>query len=217
VIHCDWRERAGGVPDLLVKAGCQVDFAQLPVGDYIIAERILIERKSSADLDASIKSKRLFEQIGRASGAYDRVVLLVESGWGSLPLRGRVGGLAKLVRAYPNVSVVQVADAEELVMWIVRLEMQEQGESGERRSILDPSLRKQRMSDDQLRASMLAHLPGVGPKAAQALLQAHGSIAQIASLDPKQLRKVEGIGRVRALRIHELLNGVAGESDEDLI
>jgi ERCC4-type nuclease len=217
VIHCDFRERAGGVPDLLAKAGCQLDFVQLPVGDYIIAERILVERKSASDLDVSIKNRRLFEQMARASRSYEKVILIVEAGWGSLPAIGRVGALARVLREHANVSIVQVADRNELAMWIVRLDKQETGQVSPGRSVLDPTLRKRRLSDDQLRERMLAHLPGVGAKAARALLDAHGSIANLAALDIKQLRKVEGIGKVRAQRVYEIFHGERAEVDEDLI
>lgn len=219
MILCDYRERPSEIPDLLRKADCEVEFAQLPVGDYIIAGRILVERKSAADLDSSIKDRRLFDQMQRASEAYERVILIVEEGWGSLPLVGRVGALSRIIRTYGGkVSVVNVADKTELAVWLIRLYKQETQDPDSSRSPLDPTLRKQRLSDRDLRLRMLAHLPGVGAKAATALLEAHGSIAELTQLTVKELRKVEGIGKIRAERIHQILHGTEEEeADDDLI
>jgi DNA excision repair protein ERCC-4 len=223
MIHCDWREQRSGIPGLLIDAGCEVQFAQLPVGDYVIGD-VLVERKSAFDLDGSIKNRRLFDQVERAAAAYPRVLVLIESGPGSLPEVGRIGALAKLVRMHAAVSVVHVEDREQLALWLVRLERQtlaaSSGEGQAVRNVLDPAMRKQRLSDDDVRLLMLARVPGVGAKAAGALLAAHGNLGTIALLDVRELRKVEGIGKVRAQRIYEIIHGnvaAARDEDEDLI
>lgn len=218
MIHCDHREQRSGIPQLLIDAGCELEFAQLPVGDYIIGE-VLVERKSAADLDGSIKDRRLFEQIDRACEAYSRVLLLIEAGPGSLPEAGRVGALVKLVRAHASVSVVTVDSHKQLALWLVRLERQALAadQPQRERSVLDPTMRKQRLSDDDVRHLMLARLPGVGAKAARALLEAHGSIGAIAALNVRELRRVEGIGKVRAQRIHDVLHGHIADDDDDLL
>ena len=74
----DHREERSSVPAMLDLAGVKIESAQLIVGDYIISDRIVIERKSAADLQASIISGRLFEQIKRMQEAYPVVILLQE-------------------------------------------------------------------------------------------------------------------------------------------
>jgi hypothetical protein len=61
----DHREDASGLPALLDEAGVPLRAAQLPVGDYVISERVCVERKAGSDLAASIRDGRLFEQVER--------------------------------------------------------------------------------------------------------------------------------------------------------
>src|SRR3712207_8568162 len=70
-IRDNWRDWSSDV--------CSSDLAeQLPVGDYVLSDRVVVERKTGADLAASIKDRRLFEQIERLGEAYPAVVLVVE-------------------------------------------------------------------------------------------------------------------------------------------
>ncbi|RLA98086.1 MAG: hypothetical protein DRG83_14960, partial [Deltaproteobacteria bacterium] len=54
-ILADIRERKSGVPDLILKEGVSVIYGTLPIGDYVLSERVLVERKSIYDFASSIK------------------------------------------------------------------------------------------------------------------------------------------------------------------
>ncbi len=49
-------------------------------------------------------------------------------------------------------------------------------------------------------------IKGIGPKTAIKLLEEFGSMKNITNADPKHLSKVEGIGKKKAERIHDILN-----------
>ena len=53
-IIVDNRERNIGIIESLEEQGIDLNFAQLPVGDYIISDRICIERKTASDFESSI-------------------------------------------------------------------------------------------------------------------------------------------------------------------
>ncbi|HEV7806543.1 MAG TPA: ERCC4 domain-containing protein [Solirubrobacteraceae bacterium] len=74
----DHREERCGIPRALRAAGITATGAQLPAGDYVLSDRVVVERKTSADLAASIKDRRLFEQVDRLAEAYDAVVVIIE-------------------------------------------------------------------------------------------------------------------------------------------
>ena len=74
----DHREVRSGIPDALAAAGIELRPEQLPAGDYVISDRLVVERKTGADLAASIKDRRLFEQIERLKETFEAVVLVVE-------------------------------------------------------------------------------------------------------------------------------------------
>src|SRR4051812_15804664 len=74
----DHREERSGIPAALSAEGVEGLPMRLPVGDYVLSDRLVVERKSSTDLAASIKDRRLFEQVDRLKAAYPAVVLIVE-------------------------------------------------------------------------------------------------------------------------------------------
>ncbi|MBW8051301.1 MAG: hypothetical protein FVQ77_13355 [Cytophagales bacterium] len=64
-IKTDYREKRSGIPDLLIQKNVDVIIIPLPIGDYIINDQIIIERKSAEDFVSSLIHKRLFEQCAR--------------------------------------------------------------------------------------------------------------------------------------------------------
>src|SRR3954471_1145777 len=74
----DHGERRSGVPAELERLSVDVRGAQLPAGDYVLSDRLVVERKTGADLAASVKDRRLFEQVERLKAAYASVVRVVE-------------------------------------------------------------------------------------------------------------------------------------------
>jgi hypothetical protein len=68
----DHGERRSGVPAQLERLGIDLQGARLPAGDYVVSDRLVVERKGATDLAASIKDRRLFEQLGRLAGRVTR-------------------------------------------------------------------------------------------------------------------------------------------------
>ena len=80
-IRADYRERPSGIPALLAaEASLAVTLEQLPLGDYILSSRLVIERKTVADFAQSILDKRLFGQSEALAEAFAQVVFLIEGG-----------------------------------------------------------------------------------------------------------------------------------------
>ncbi len=74
----DIREFRSALPSLLHAAGMEVVPVTIDVGDYVIAPRVCLERKSVPDLVASLASGRLYTQCVAMTRHYDLAVLLVE-------------------------------------------------------------------------------------------------------------------------------------------
>ncbi|PCI53783.1 MAG: hypothetical protein COB34_08225, partial [Methylophilaceae bacterium] len=74
----DDRERASGIIDLLyVNAFVDFEVKRLTVGDYLVDNWLLVERKSMADLVQSIITGRVFQQASRlAKSDYTTVIIL---------------------------------------------------------------------------------------------------------------------------------------------
>ena len=64
LIRVDQREVGSGVPESLAALEhVTLQIEQLDLADYVLSQRVAVERKSAADLVASILDKRLFAQV----------------------------------------------------------------------------------------------------------------------------------------------------------
>jgi ERCC4-type nuclease len=167
----------------------------LAVGDYILSERLVIERKTASDLVASIKDRRLWEQADRLKEAYPAVILIVEGEVERFPDEGWKGALGS-VMAMGGISVLTTSDVDESAAWIARLARREAKgpvrARGGKRKPKDP---------DRLLESILTSLPGISGVGAAKLLEHFGTVAAVFAANENELLAVPGVGRKRA---HEL-------------
>jgi ERCC4-type nuclease len=198
MIWYDHREQASIVPGLLSLRGLDVRAAQLPVGDYLVSDRVAIERKSASDFVSSVRDERLFEQVDRLRDAYPVAIVLVEGAvaWRDEIVRGVYGSLLRR-----GASVLPVADSADSAEWIALLAEQEARPAHQPRGF-----GRQQRDPDRLLEHMLAQLPGISLASAQRLLVAFGSLPALAGADMCQLQTVEGIGAKRAAAIITGLN-----------
>ena len=77
-IIVDDREFRSSLPVALVQVGFKVIPALITVGDYVLSDEIVIERKAYSDLVGSLKSGRLLQQLQRMKSYYPKPMLLIE-------------------------------------------------------------------------------------------------------------------------------------------
>jgi DNA excision repair protein ERCC-4 len=77
-IVVDSRELRSELPFFLYKAGNLITVSTLQIGDYLLNEKICVERKNISDLISSIKSGRLYNQARMLTFHYHRSILLIE-------------------------------------------------------------------------------------------------------------------------------------------
>jgi ERCC4-type nuclease len=78
-VHVDDRESRSGVLDALKKQdGVEVRVRRLPVGDYLVDDRFLFERKTLIDLTISIQDGRFFSQGLKLASSPLRTALILE-------------------------------------------------------------------------------------------------------------------------------------------
>lgn len=200
----DHREDRSSIPALLDLAGVELESSQLAVGDYIISDQIVIERKSPQDLTSSIISGRLFEQVARMKEAYPVCILLSEGQPRGLPRTSWIGALTSAMRK--GVIVLNVADEGESAEWITRFASQEDRGPSKPRG----SGRKGKEPDAQAEL-MLAQIPGISITAAAKLLNHFGSLQALGEASSEELQEVEGIGKKRASEIAYLFHHPYGK------
>lgn len=192
----DYREEAGGVPTTLALEGLELEATALEIADYVVSERVAVERKAAADFVASLKDGRLFEQAERLASGYEVAVLIVEGSprFATAAIEGAICGLIRR-----GLSVLRVDSSEETASVIARLARQEGRDSQPSRVKL---ARRQRDADE-IAEDMLASLPGVSVVKARSLLEHFGTVQALAVADEKQLRQVDGIGAKTAELIRQ--------------
>ena len=205
-IIVDQRERNADLLDRLEKVGFTVEVETIPVGDYIISDRVCIERKTASDFESSIMSGRLFDQLERMREAYERPIVIIEKGAGGFRLAEKVitGTLSAIYVDYgiPIILSEGPANTAEILASLANRE-----QNGKRR---DPSLKGAARAKTvrNYQEFMVGNLPGVGPKLARSLLTHFGSIRKLANADPKEMMDVEKIGKKKAEQIHRTINEV---------
>jgi len=211
VVYVDEREKSSRVPSLLSSMGVTVIFKALDVGDYIVSERIGIERKSANDFVKSIVDGRLFDQARRLREVFEKPVIIIE---GSLSKalkafnvrRSAVQGAYLALGIDMGIVIVFTRSEEESAEIIKRLAIREQEKQGGVKAI---SVRKPRLSTvEEWQLYILQCFPHIGPKTARRILEVLGSIQRFCNASPSELAKIEGLSEKKASEIVQILRAV---------
>src|SRR3990172_9234708 len=211
-IIVDDRERRGGVVGAL-RASENFDVAarRLAVGDYLVDDRFLIERKTLPDLTLSIQSGRLFRQALRlAQVSHLRPALILEGTSADLRLKHaetglRDGGMGweaiqgalvtgSLFVGLPVLRTRSPAETARTLLYVAR-----QGRAVAQGAL--PRRGRRPKGKAALQRHLLQGLPGVGPERAARLLAHFGNVRAVLTADQETLASVCGIGARTAKRI----------------
>ena len=211
-IVVDERERQSSIPDELFKLKTVVDFAQLEVGDYIVAPDSAVERKSIRDLVKSIYDGRLFAQCSELVTHYAKPVLIVE---GSNDMFESVvdnpmviyGALASVALDF-RIAIIHTPSASHTAKALIA--MANRALKEKRGPLLQKVKKSNPVQLQQL--SILASLPGVGDKLAMRLLAKFKTPIKALNASTAELARVEGMGYARASKLRKVLDQIRVDS-----
>ena len=201
-IIADYREETSGVVRALRQiSDVVVEVRPLRLGDYRVAEDLVVERKRMIDLVGSLKDGRLFSQARRlANSDLTSAVILEGRGRDLIGCEMRreaiLGAVVSLAVVY-GLAVLRSVDPVETAQVLAYAAGQLQRHRAEipRRHGVRPKTKR------RVQLRLLEGLPGVGPKKAVALLERFGSVAAVFHADQEELELVDGVGRRLADRI----------------
>lgn len=203
-IIVDNRERNVELLEGLSQFGVEMSFAQLPVGDYVLSDRMCAERKTVRDFEGSVMNARLFDQMDRLSSGFKKPLLILEGAEADFMLQPNVV-LGTIVSIYSdhNVQVIRSSCVGETSLILAKLAEREQ--KVERR---EPRIAgaKRAFTNSQWQVLILGSMPGVGPRLARSLVSHFKTISGVVSASKEELMEVDKIGKKKAAKIHELLN-----------
>ncbi len=208
-VLADDREYKSKVPGLLGKIeNTIVTKAHLPVGDYLVNDYLLIERKTLTDLAASIKSGRLFAQMFQLAQSGKKCVLLLEGTASDLMNSGMrreaIQGALIHITLRLEIPMLRAKDAEESAR-IIRYTAKQLEQPAYKKTKVKRYRSVKLKSKQKKQLYLLQGLPGVGPERAHALLERFGSVENIVQASEKELQTVPGIGQYVARQIRWIL------------
>ncbi|HLC92402.1 MAG TPA: DEAD/DEAH box helicase [archaeon] len=208
IIYVDTREQASGVITKLKNYDAVIQVKQLEVGDYILSDDVVVERKTVDDFLSSVFDGRLFNQLSSMAQNYSAPLIILEGDPRELYTTRNIhenairGVLASIALNY-RVPILYSADDDETAKLVYQIAKREQtGKDNEIRLRVG----RKGLTTEQQQQYVLEGFPLVGPQLAHALLRKFGSIRTIVNASIKELQEVEKMGPIKAAKIHEVLN-----------
>ncbi|HPR66176.1 MAG TPA: DEAD/DEAH box helicase [Methanothrix sp.] len=206
LVAVDPRERS--LARMLESMGVGVTLKVLEVGDYVVSDRVAIERKTANDFIDSLidPGRNLFGQVRDLARTYDRPILILEG----RDLYARQvhpnairGALASIAVDF-GVSIIPTADEEETVSVIAAIARREQQARG---GAPQAHGKKTHRTLKEQQEYLVSSIPGVGNAVAKNLLRHFGSVERVFAATEEELKEVELVGPKTAERIRELVGG----------
>jgi len=193
------------------KSGLTVARQALVVGDYLLGGAC-VEAKSIPDLFQSSHSGHLWRQLDNMDANYERFFLVVHGSIDKYVAIAKkngkrvsyskvqnelIGTIARLMSDF-ECQVFYCNNVSEAASFIVRLhdKLHKPASKHGAQSI-------RRVASNDLRADMLATVPGIGMETAQKMLEKCGSIEEMCF--PESLKEIKGLGTVRRKMIIDIL------------
>jgi ERCC4-type nuclease len=171
-VFVDNRELRSGVSEYLRELDVNVVQKQLSVGDYVVSDRVAIERKNVNEFANSIYTNRLFDECARLKEAYEIPILVVEGHLSAVFRFTRVNeasvwGALTSIAVELKVPIVPTADAKQTARFVERVAYKEQVKA-KRPIAIRPREKTLTLAQQQL--YLVCGLPKIGITLAENLL-----------------------------------------------
>jgi Fanconi anemia group M protein len=195
-----------------MNADVELKQTNLPIGDFVVSERVAIERKTIDDFKQTLIRGDLFDQLKSLKIAYQKPLLLIEgddvyqAGLHPAAIRGAI---ASILIDY-SIPILFCKDEEDTVKILISIAKREQREKSNR-----PQIRADKptgsMEDEQI--YLISSLPNIDRILAERILDHFSTPRAVFNANQDDLRKVYGIGPQIADRIDILLSSPFREDE----
>ncbi|MFX0020920.1 MAG: DEAD/DEAH box helicase [Candidatus Hermodarchaeota archaeon] len=202
-IICDNRETASPVVRTLSLMGVKIKLVQLLVADYVISERVGIERKSAKDFCDSIIDGRLFAELSELGEKFLQPILILEGDPfqdSNISENALYGAITSIILNL-GISIYKTENVNETAKFLYQLARKEQSSTTS-----SPKLRfdKAPIETSRLLEYVVAGIPGVNTLRAKNLLKELKTLQNIFLADIPDLTKVENVGKKIAQEIYKI-------------
>jgi Fanconi anemia group M protein len=207
-IYVDQRERNSGIARRLSEMNVNVDIKQLEVADFLVSEKVAIERKTISDFLQSMVDGRLMSQMSEMARNFESPLLIIEGDPCNLYAERNIhpnairGAIASIAINF-GISIIYTQDTDDTAAFLYVLAKREQ-ESTKKEIALRGE--KRAMSLNEWQRFVVESLPNVSAVLAKRLLKHFKSVNAVLSADNKELQEVEGVGKKKAEKIREIID-----------
>lgn len=209
-IFVDSRELRSEVVKHLRDLGASLEVKNLEVADYVLSDRVAVERKTVEDFAESIIEDRLFQQLIKLK-AYQRPILVIEGEnlYQRIHPNAVRGAIATIAVDFgiPIIRTKDEKDTAELLLAIARREQEER-----RREVVEHYAKTKRTLKEE-QEYVVSAISGVGAIIAKNLLEHFQTIEKIATASEEELKKVPKVGDKTAKRIKILMTTPYNEAN----
>ncbi len=206
IVYADSREGPSQVIKELVRIGVNTKLVTLAIGDYILSDRVAIERKTVDDFVASIIDRRLFQQLKDLKTTYELPLLLIE---GEEPYSARnispeaIRGAISSILVDFGIPIIWTKNPRDSALMLLTLARREQAQREVRIPIRGE---KKPLAIKEQQEYLVAGLPNINRTLAKRLLKHFGTAEKVFTASKEELEEVQGIGEKIANKIRTLLS-----------
>lgn len=208
VITVDHRESSSSLVKELISSGFKINLAQLAIADYLIGDRIFVERKTCEDFSKSIIDGRLFKEIKELS-VHATIPLLVIEGENlftvsTLKPEAIRGAYMSIILDF-KIPIVRTKDGKETALFFKTIARREM-EKGEGKKVIRTRIEKTPQEISEVQEFIVAGLPGIDTVRAKKILEELKTLEHVFTATEEELIEIEGIGKKLAERIRKILS-----------
>lgn len=191
----------------------QISLETIDVGDYIMSDRVAVERKTHQDFLDTLTGgddRDLFKQMGDLTSSYSKAMLVLEGEEGveglytrsQVPRSAIEGALASIAVDF-GISVLHTENEDSTASLMATLAKREQTESDREVSAHG---KKQTDTKADQQEYLISSIANVGPVLAQNLLAHFGSPRDVMTATVDELIAVDKVGETTAKQIREIID-----------
>ena len=205
VVIVDSRELGALVTRELAKLGVLIKSETLDVGDFVLSDEVVVERKDVEDLASSIIDGRLFQQAVKLKESYLKPIILVEgetlTGSGRVRPEAMMGAYASLLVDYgvPIVWTQRPSETAQLMFAIARREQVQEKRAPRIMTAQKPA------ALDQQQEFIVSSLPNIDSTRGKKLLNSFQTVQRVFMASKEELMSVSGIGEKISEEIRKVL------------
>jgi ERCC4-related helicase len=205
-IIADVREKGSNIMKSLLNQDVDIELKKLDLGDYVLAEKVVVEFKTIPDFLTSIIDNRLISQLKSLKEHYYNPLLIIQGTEDMYSLRNIhpnvIYGIIATITISFGIPIIQTKDYKETASILRTIANREQNKENKRFSFHS----SKPMSKKEQLEFVVSSLPGIGSTLAEPLLSKFKTIKNLVNSEIDELRKVDLIGEKKANDLKELFD-----------